>query len=83
MELTEQVIKQSNEKEIFDLLVSTLIKINEGFDPVIITNILELKYLSYLGIKPVLDSCAICGITNILTVSTNKGCFVCPNCHTN
>lgn len=83
LELTEQVIKQSNEKEIFDLLVSTLIKINEGFDPVIITNILELKYLSYLGIKPVLDSCAICGSTNILTVSTNKGGFVCPNCHTN
>jgi DNA repair protein RecO (recombination protein O) len=83
LELTEQVMKQSNEKDIFNLLTSTLLKINEGFDPVIVTNILELKYLSYLGIKPVLDSCAVCGNTNVLTVSTNKGGFVCPNCHTN
>ena len=83
LELTSQVAKQTNEKEIFDLLESSLLKIEEGFDPVIITNILELKYLDYLGIKPELSSCAVCGSTNVLTVSTNKGGFVCTNCHTN
>lgn len=83
LELTSQVMKQTNEKEIFNLLESTLLKIEEGFDPVIITNILELKYLDYLGIKPELNSCAVCGSTKILTVSTNKGGFVCNNCHTN
>ena len=49
----------------------------------IITNILELKYLDYLGIKPELNSCAVCGSTKVLTVSTNKGGFVCTNCHRN
>lgn len=83
LELTEQVMKQSNDKNIFNLLEDTLIKIEEGYDPVIITNILELKYLSYLGIKPEFDSCAVCGKTNILTVSTSKGGFVCKNCYTN
>lgn len=83
LELTSQVMKQTNSKDIFSLLESTLIKIEEGFDPVIITNILELKYLDYLGIKPVLDSCAVCGSMKILTVSTSKGGFVCTNCHTN
>jgi DNA repair protein RecO (recombination protein O) len=83
LELTSQVMKQTNSKDIFDLLENTLIKIEEGYDPTVITNILELKYLNYLGIKPVLDSCAVCGSTKILTVSTNKGGFVCTNCHTN
>lgn len=83
LELTSQVMKQTSEKEIFDLLEATLLKIEEGYDPVIITNILELKYLDYLGIKPELNSCAVCGSTKVLTVSTNKGGFVCNNCHTN
>ena len=83
LELTSQVVKQSNEKEIFSLLEKSLLKIEEGFDPIIITNILELKYLDYLGIKPELNSCSICGSTKILTVSTSKGGFICTNCHTN
>ena len=83
LELTSQVMKQTSEKDIFKLLENSLIKIEEGFDPVIITNILELKYLDYLGIKPELNSCAVCGSTKVLTVSTNKGGFVCNNCHTN
>ena len=83
LELTSQVVKQSNEKEIFTLLEESLLKIEESFDPMIITNILELKYLDYLGIKPELNSCAVCGSTKILTVSTSKGGFICNNCHTN
>ena len=83
LELTSQVVKQSNEKEIFTLLEESLLKIEESFDPMIITNILELKYLDYLGIKPELNSCAVCGSTKILTVSTSKGGFICTNCHTN
>ncbi|MBQ9024443.1 MAG: DNA repair protein RecO [Bacilli bacterium] len=83
LELTSQVMKQTSEKEIFDYLENSLLKIEEGFDPVIITNILELKYLDYLGIKPELNSCSVCGSTKVLTVSTNKGGFVCNNCHTN
>ena len=83
LELTSQVMKQTNEREIFDILESALIKIEEGFDPMIITNILELKYLDYLGIKPELNSCSVCGSTKVLTVSTSKGGFVCSNCHTN
>ena len=83
LELTSQVAKQTNEKDLFDILEASLIKIEEGYDPIIITNILELKYLDYLGIKPELNSCAVCGSTKVLTVSTNKGGFVCTNCHRN
>lgn len=82
-ELSMQVMKQTTDKNIFNLLVESLLKIEEGYDPIIITNILELKYLSYLGIMPNLNSCACCGKDKILTVSTEKGGFVCNNCHTN
>lgn len=82
-ELCMQVRKQSNEKNIFNYLIDSLIKIDEGFDPTVVSNILELKYLSYLGIKPNLDSCAICQNEKILTASVEKGGFICTRHHTN
>ena len=83
LELTEQVIKQTH-KNIFDIMISSLEKINEGYDPLIILNIVELKYLDYLGVMPILDRCSVCGSTNnIITLSSDKGGYVCKNCHTN
>ncbi len=83
LELTNQVLKESNINKIFDILSISLEKINDGCDPAIISNILELKYLNYLGVNPNLDCCALCKNTNILTISTSKGGFICKNCHTN
>lgn len=81
LELTEQVYKQNNSSDIFDLFISALSKINEGFDPVVITNILELKYLDYLGIGLQLDGCSICGNDdNIVTISASQGGFLCKAC---
>ena len=54
LELTEQVFKQNNNKDIYELLISSLTKIDEGLDPMVITNIIELKYLDYLGVSPFL-----------------------------
>jgi len=87
-ELTGQVIKQqisdSDFNEVYDLFISSLIKINEGFDAMIITNILELKLLPFLGVNPIIDECAICGdVTSIVTVSADKFGFLCKNCRTN
>lgn len=81
LELTEQVYKQNNHKNIFDLFINSLIKINEGFDPVVITNILELKYLDYLGVGLMLDGCSICGNTeDIVTISSKHNGYLCKNC---
>ncbi len=84
-ELTEQVIKQSNQyKSIYDNFINAILKINEGLDPVVITNILEIKYLDYLGILFSLDSCVVCGNkNNIVTIDADKGGFVCKNCVAN
>ncbi len=83
-ELTFQVVKQSNNiYEIFDLLISGLTKIDEGYDSLVITNIIELKYLNYLGVSPLLDKCAECGsVTNIITLSKEKNGLVCKKCRT-
>lgn len=84
LELSEGVIKQNNNNDIFDLLIASLTKIDEGFDSLVIMNILELKYLKYLGVEPVLDGCALCGNkTSIVTLSSYKGGFVCKNCYNN
>ena len=84
LELSEGVIKQNNNKQIFELLIQSLKKINEGFDPLVIMNILELKYLEFLGVMPIIDACAVCGKkTNIVTLSSYKGGYVCKECYTN
>lgn len=83
LELSNQVVKHSQSGYVFSLLIASLKKINEGFDPLVITSILELKYLDLLGVMPILDSCGGCGKTsNILTLSTIKGGYVCNSCHT-
>ncbi len=83
LELSEQVYRQNNDKRIYELLIASLIKIEEGLDPVVITNILELKYLDFLGVTPILNSCAVCGTTNsIVSLSIIKGGYVCKNCQT-
>ncbi len=82
LELTEQVYKQSESDDIFDLFIAALKKINEGLDPKVITNILELKYLDYLGIGLFLDGCSICGNSeDIVTISSKYGGYLCKDCY--
>ena len=80
-ELTTQVIKQGNDKEVYDEFINGIIKINNNFDPLVITNILELKYLPYLGVGLNLDSCVKCGSkNNIVTIDGDAGGYICSNC---
>lgn len=84
LDLTNQVLKESEDDEIFNLLEASLIKINDGFDASVITNVVELKYLSFLGVLPVLDRCSICGSDKeIVTISGTDGGYICKNCYTN
>ena len=82
LDITKQVYKQSNDEEIYNILISGLKKINEGFDPLVITNILELKYLRYLGVMPNIDGCSICGSKSVITLSSDKGGYLCSKCRT-
>ncbi len=83
LELSEQVMKQNQNEEIYNLLISTLKKIEAGFDPFVLTNILELKYLEYLGVMPIIDACSVCGKkTSIATLSSDRGGYVCNQCLT-
>lgn len=84
LELSGQVIKHSFKENIYDLLINALIKINEDYDPLVIMNIIELKYLDYLGVMPVIDSCCKCGkTTSICTLSSYLGGYLCTSCRTN
>lgn len=80
-ELTMQVIKQSSEKSIYEDFINSVLKLNEQMDPLVITNILEIKYLPYLGIGLNLDGCCKCGNNkNIVTINGDAGGYICANC---
>lgn len=84
-ELTNQVLKQTKEYDaIFDIFLKVILKIESGLDPLVLTNILELKYLEFLGVLFSLDACVLCGDTkNIVTFDSDKGGYICKNCLTN
>jgi len=81
-ELTYQVYKQNNDNEIYELYKKSLIKINNNLNPLIITNILELKYLDYLGVGLNLNGCIKCGNkSNIVTIDPDVGGYICNKCY--
>ena len=81
MDLISQVLKENNNKDIFKILVSSLTKINDGLSPELISIIVEVKLLDYLGVGIELDNCVICGNSdNILTIDLTSGGVVCKSC---
>lgn len=84
VDLTSQILKQASDSQIYEDFISTVLKIEAGLDPLVLTNILEIKYLTYLGVGLNLDECAICGNkTQIATIDADKGGFICAGCLTN
>lgn len=82
-ELTRNVYKQANEVEVYDIFISAIKKIENGFNPKVITNIVEIKFLDFLGISLNLDSCVDCDSTSIVSLSHSKGGYVCARHRTN
>jgi DNA repair protein RecO len=89
VELTTQTIKEEqldriDYESIYNLLINSLIKINEGLNPLAVISIVELKYLDYLGVKPSIDGCSLCGSDkNIITITADSYGLICKNCYKN
>ena len=84
LDLTNQILRENKTGDMYGDLVSALIKINESLNPLIITNIIELKFLEHLGVMPVIDCCTICGSDkNIVTIDGDVGGYICKNCYKN
>ena len=82
-ELSTYVYKESGSEEIYSLLESAILKIEDGFDSKIITNIIELQYLDYIGIGLNLNECVVCGNSKVVTLSLSRGGYVCSFHRTN
>lgn len=81
-DLIYQVCKDNYNKKIYDDFLNSLIKINNNINPLVITNILEVKLLDYLGIGLNLTSCCMCGNKkDIVTLSSEKGGLICKYCY--
>ncbi len=81
----ELLDKGTDEKKVnpflFELLYQTLKYYGEGYDPKIIKNIFEVKMLSVLGFRPVLDGCALCGNHDgPYFFSVKEGGILCQKC---
>ena len=82
MDLCLQVLKENNNKEIFNLLSNALIKIDFGLSPELISNIVEIKLLDYLGVSLNLEECSLCGNKeDLITIDITSGGVICKNCY--
>ena len=82
--LPDKEIDEEEKKKIYDILMATLRKINEGINPRVLLSIVMIKYLDFLGVLPNLDSCAFCGSNyDIVTMDARSFGFVCKECYTN
>ena len=79
VDLAKNVYKENNSSDIYDILINALLKIEDNLNPKIITNIVEIKYLTYLGVGLNLDGCSVCGLTSVVSMSYSKGGYVCIN----
>lgn len=83
-DLVNQIMKQNSNFEVYDLYLNALKKIDEGLNPTVIMNILEIKLLDYLGVGINLNGCVKCGSkTGIVTMDADEGGYICQNCYTN
>lgn len=81
-ELCVQAYKHSLEPEVYILFSQILKKMESGMDPLILTNILEIKLLDYLGVGLNLAGCVSCGSkTNIVTLDADSGGYLCKKCY--
>lgn len=81
-ELILKVYKHESNSNIYDLYLASLNKINDNYDYRVISCIIRLKLLEYLGIKPVIDKCVECGNKhNIVTISSYYGGYICRDCY--
>lgn len=82
--IPDKEIDDNEKKEMYEILISTLNKINEGINPRVLLSIVMLKYLNFLGVLPNLDSCSFCGSNHdIVTMDARSFGFVCRECYTN
>lgn len=77
IDLSKNVYKQHPNDGLYDILISAVRKIEAGFNPKVITNIVEIKFLDFLGISLYLDGCVECNVSNVVTISLEKGGYVC------
>lgn len=83
-ELSTQVYKHFMNESVYDLFIQVLNKMEHGMNPLILTNILEIKYLDFLGVQLYLEGCVLCGSkNNIVTIDADSGGYVCKKCYRN
>jgi len=83
--ITELTDKATEEKKpnsyLFELFIQTLLYIDDGLDPQIMTNIYEMKLLNVFGLYPILEQCAICKEPDgQFSFSIKEGGFICHRC---
>lgn len=81
VDLTYQTYKESESKLIYDLFIDTILKLENKLDPMVLSNILEVKYLKFLGVELDLYTCSRCLKKNeIVAINKSLSELICGNC---
>ncbi|MFI3260145.1 MAG: DNA repair protein RecO [bacterium] len=79
-DLSYQVYINTEEIKIYDILKDTLLKLEDGLSPEVLSNIIEIRYLEFLGVGFEPFICSNCGndkAINLDIVTGEKACSAC------
>ncbi|MDD2504832.1 MAG: DNA repair protein RecO [Bacilli bacterium] len=83
-DLAHQIMRQTGDYDLYNIYIDSILKINEGLNPMIICNIFEIKALDFLGVGINFNSCSKCGISkDIITIDADIGGYLCKSCYIN
>ncbi len=84
LELVDKSMPEEQENEKLFLLFKKGLEVLSSLDRDFLKFILayELKFISFLGYKPYLDKCVLCGSTDMrkISFSVSEGGIICSNC---
>ena len=77
-----EIISQLQDDTSYDLLQTTLEKLDYEKEEFTVFNVFIVQILALLGVSPVVDECVLCGNTKgIETISIADGGFICHECN--
>lgn len=84
LELMDKSIPEEQENEKLFMLLLKGLRVLSNLDKDFLKFVIayELKFISFLGYRPFLDKCVICGSLDMshIKYSINEGGIICPNC---
>lgn len=82
LDIFNQITKEDFSNKFYDLLKTALLKINDNINPLVISDMVLVKLLPFIGLSLNLEKkCIFCNSPEIYALSIEESAYVCHKCY--